>query len=120
VARGAEFVGRFYSIVAMDLADGSCPVGDFLDGLSAGDRRKLDVLFERLGDHGRITNPEKFRKLADSEGIFEFKSFQIRILCFFGRDRTVQLAHALVKKKDRHSPADIGIAEWRRRWYHSR
>ncbi|MEW5931147.1 MAG: type II toxin-antitoxin system RelE/ParE family toxin [Gemmatimonadota bacterium] len=101
----------------MELADGSCPVGEFLDGLPDADRKKLDVQFERLGEHGKITNPEKFRKLTDSEGIFEFKSFQIRILCFFARDKTVFLAHAIHKKKDKHSAADIGLAEERRRWF---
>jgi len=120
VARDPEFSGRFHTITCQELGDGSCPVGAFLDELPPSDRRKLDVLFERLGEHGRITNPEKFRKLTGSDGIYEFKSFQIRLLCFFGREKSVQLAHALVKKKDRHAPSDIAIAEERRRWYHSR
>lgn len=117
MARDAEFTGRFYTIRCLELADGSCPVGDFLDALGEADSKKLDVLFERLGEHGKISNKEKFRKLTDSEAIFEFKSFQIRILCFFGPDKTVLLAHALIKKKDKHSAADIGLAEDRRRWY---
>jgi hypothetical protein len=117
VARDAEFTGRFYTIRCLELANGSCPVGEFLDALPDSDRKKLDVQFERLGEHGKITNREKFRKLADSENIFEFKSFQIRLLCFFGRDKTVWLAHAVIKKKDKHSATDISIAESRRRWF---
>src|SRR5690606_1190728 len=94
-----------------------CPVGEFLDGLDASDRRKLDVLFEMLGDHGRISNREKFRKLADTEEIWEFKSFQIRLLCFFAPGKLVLLTHAVIKKKDKHKKSDIEIAQERRRWY---
>lgn len=119
MARDPEFEGRFHTIVCLELPKGSCPVGEFLDALDQGDRRKLDVLFERLGEHGKISNTEKFKKLAGSEKIFEFKSFQIRILCFFGRDRTVQLAHAVTKKRDKLSPGDLALAEERRRWYFS-
>lgn len=119
MARDAEFTGRFHTIQCLELADGSCPVGDFLDGLDEPDRKKLDVIFERMGEHGRVPNPEKFRKITDWEGLFEFKSYQIRILCFFGRDKTVQLAHALIKKKDKHTRADLEIVEGRRRWYFS-
>lgn len=32
-------------------------------------------------DHGTLGNEEKFRKLND--GIWEFKSFQVRLLCCF-------------------------------------
>lgn len=115
--RKPEYAGNFFTIQALELADGSCPVGEFLDALTAGDRTKMDVLFERLGDHGRISNREKFRKLADTEEIWEFKSYQIRVLCFFAPSRLVVLAHAVRKKQDRHRKADIEIAEQRRRWY---
>lgn len=115
--RAPEYAGRMFTIECLELADGSCPVGDFLDALEPGDRRKLDVLFEMLGDHGRIANPTKFKKLLDREDLWEFKSFQIRILCFYTPDRRVILAHALVKKQDRHGRADLERAERRRRWY---
>lgn len=117
MTREPEYEGNFFTIRALELADGSCPVGEFLDRLGASDRRKLDVLFEMLGDHGRISNREKFRKLADTEQIWEFKSFQIRLLCFFAPGKLVLLAHEVIKKKDKHKKPDVKIAEERRQWY---
>lgn len=118
--RQPEYEGIFFKIQSLVLADGSCPAGSFLDGLDPRERSKLDVLFERLGDHRTISNKEKFRKITDSANIWEFKSFQIRILCFFAPGKIVLLAHALRKKRDKHRSADIAIAEERRRWYLSR
>jgi phage-related protein len=91
-------------------------VGEFLDSLSVSDSAKVAALFTMLGDHQRISNREKFRKLADTE-LWEFKSHQVRILCFFTRDRRVILAHALWKKQDRHKRSDLDVGEERRQWY---
>lgn len=96
-------------------ANGTCDVKDFLDSLDASDRRKLDVLFSLMGDRGRIATPEKFKKIEGSDGIFEFKSFQIRLLCFFTPNAQVIICRALWKKKDRHSEQDIRFAEECRR-----
>ncbi|HEX8693458.1 MAG TPA: type II toxin-antitoxin system RelE/ParE family toxin [Longimicrobium sp.] len=115
--RPPEYVGARFTIQCLELADRSDPVGDFLDALEPGDRRKLDVMFEMLGEAGRISNDTKFKKLADRDEIWEFKSFQIRIYCFFTPDRHVMLAHAVIKKQDKHSRADLERAEERRRWY---
>jgi mRNA-degrading endonuclease RelE of RelBE toxin-antitoxin system len=118
--RAAEYTGRHYTIRCLELADGTCPVGEFLDALDPKERRKLDVLFEMLGEQGKISNREKFKRLVDSENIWEFKSFQIRILCFFDRNRVVLLAHPTRKKTNKLSKEDIKRAEDRRRWYLSK
>jgi hypothetical protein len=115
--RGPEYAGLKFTIQCLALADGSHPVGEFLDALDGRDRRKLDVLFEMLDDLGRISNDTKFKKLAGREEIWEFKSFQIRLYCFFTPDRHVMLAHAVIKKQDKSSRADLERAEERRRWY---
>jgi len=117
MARAPEYVGLKFTIQCLALADGSVPVGEFLDALDARDRRKLDVLFEMLGDLGRISNDTIFKKLAGCEEIWEFKSFQIRIYCFFTPDRHVMLTNAVIKKQDKASRADLERAEERRRWY---
>lgn len=115
--RSPEFVGRRFTIQCLELADGSCPAGDFLDSLSAQERRKLDVLFELMGDRGQIFNPEKFKKIAGSDGLFEFKSHQIRIPCIFGRERTIVLLFCLRKKSDRYKRKEIERAKEYRQWY---
>ena len=110
--RAPEYVGAQFTIVCQELPDGSCPVGEFLDGLDESDRNKLDVLFERLGDHGKISNREKFKKVEDK--IWEFKSFQIRVLCFHTPDRQWILCHWAIKKGDRLKPSTVQIAQERR------
>src|SRR5262245_32606487 len=95
----------------MTLPDGSSPAGDFVDTLSEADRRKIDVLFARMADHGQIRNREKFKKVENSDQVFEFKSHQIRILCFFVPRGRLVLALGLRKKSDKLPPAEVRRAE---------
>ena len=74
-------------------------------------RRRLQVLFERLAEIGKINNVELFKKLRDSDGIFEFKRHQIRIPCFFTTDKRVMLCFGVIKKKDDLKREDIRRAE---------
>lgn len=107
----SEYKGNHFCIELLVLDDQSCPVGDFLDALSESDRRKIDVLFERLATHGSISNKEKFKKIEGTTKLFEFKSYQIRLICFFASNKRVVICHALIKKKDKHSPKDLEHAE---------
>lgn len=109
--RPPEFEGPHFTIQALTLADGTCPSGDFLDALDSSGRRKLDVLFERLGSFGKISNVEKFKKVEGSADIWEFKSSQIRVFCFFAPGRRVMLALGVRKKKNKHRRQDIERAE---------
>jgi hypothetical protein len=95
--------------------DGSCPVEEFIDSLMASDRTKVDSLFALMGEKGQITNDQKFKKLEGSDGVFEFKSFQIRLLCFYAPGGRVVVCRGLVKKRDRHDTGDIRFVEGRRR-----
>jgi mRNA-degrading endonuclease RelE of RelBE toxin-antitoxin system len=117
LSRLPEFEGHYYKIECLEFSDGSCPAGDFLDELEKPDRRKLDTLFERLATTGRIDNREKFKKLEGSDQIWEFKSFQIRIPCFFTRDKRVILLFGLVKKKNKYQKSEVERAEQYRSSY---
>lgn len=44
------------------------------------DQKAIFALLHLTADHGTLGNEEKFRKLND--GIWEFKSFQVRLLLF--------------------------------------
>lgn len=114
-----EFRGRAATIVSIELADGTNPTAEFLDALEPGDRTKIDTLFERMGTEGRILNREKFKKVEGSDGIFEFKSFQIRILCFWGKGRVLYLLYGLSKKSDKLKEAEVKRAEDYRTWARS-
>lgn len=103
------YCGAKKSIELLSDDDDSSPE-KFVTGLNAKDRKKVDALFELMGERGVISNKEKFKKLEGSDGIFEFKSFQIRLLCFF-HGRRVIICRGLIKKKDRHDKSDISYAE---------
>lgn len=106
----SEHKGNSFSIEVLVLDDGSSPVREFLSSLEQSQRRKIDVLFELLATRGKITNDEKFKKIEGTQ-LFEFKSHQIRLICFFTKDKRVVLCHGLFKKKDKHKPNDLGHAE---------
>lgn len=111
----AEYQGSKLSIELLVQKSGACPTRDFLEELSASDRRKVDHLFQMMAEKGKITNREKFKKVEGSENIFEFKSFQIRLLCFFALGGRLVICHSAKKKKDGLSTSDIRFAEECRR-----
>jgi len=109
VQRPSEYDGSKLSIVCMERWNGSCPAGEFLDDLSPSERTKLDVIFELLGDRGVVSNPTKFKKLT-AAGLFAIKSGQIRIFCFFTKDRRLVLLFGIRKKWRRHRKQDLDKA----------
>jgi phage-related protein len=81
---------------------------EFFETLTVQDRAKAQALFERMGDHGEIRNTEKFRH--EEEGIYCFKSFQVRFPCFFdGSD--VVVTHGLRKKADKMPRTELDRAK---------
>jgi hypothetical protein len=91
--------------------DGSCPAKEFLDGLDAGKTAKMKALFTLFIE--RFPQPlsgEKFKKIEGTEDLFEFKSFQIRIPCFFVSGGRILLTHGLIKQQDRLRPSEIARA----------
>ncbi|MEO8724494.1 MAG: type II toxin-antitoxin system RelE/ParE family toxin [Acidobacteriaceae bacterium] len=70
---------------------------------------RLSVLFEKLSDHGQISNREQFKKLTRE--LWEFKAFQIRMPCYFRPDRRVVVTHGFIKKKDRVDKQELTRAE---------
>lgn len=91
--------------------EGMGEVRDFVDSLGKADRVKVDALVEMLAERGRISNVEKFKKLEETDGIFELKSFQIRLLGFWAPGNRFIVCRGVKKKRDKHNPADIEFAE---------
>jgi hypothetical protein len=61
-------------------------------------------LLHEFALRGQILNHEKFR--LENHPIYAFKSFQVRILCFFypgASRRSLVLTHGFIKKQD-HLP----------------
>lgn len=84
-------------------ADGSCPAKEYFDKLfrrSKIDWEKIIRPINRLADFGEVSNREHFKKIEGTD-FWEFKSFQIRMPCFFLPGRRVIITHGFSKKEDR-------------------
>lgn len=85
------------------------PVSDFLNGLSQQDQAKVFRLFKQMADAGEIRNTEKF--IHEEDDIYAFKSFQVRIYCFFDTGRLLLLTHGFKKQQRKARPEDIKRAK---------
>lgn len=70
---------------------------DFIKDLQQNDQKKVVALLQRAADHGLPRNEERFHKLKGCD-IYEFKSFQVRLLCFRDKTRLIILTHGFLKK----------------------
>jgi hypothetical protein len=97
MARRVVYQGKVFKIAFASASEGACPAGEFFDGLNLLDQAKLMALFLIAGDHGKFHNPEKFGDLGD--GLFEFKSFQIRMLFAYAKSERglILITHGLIK-----------------------
>ncbi len=113
-------------VIAMFGRDRS-PAGEFLQHLAKKEQNEFDklaALLERVAELGpqNYRNDEKVKQLGD--GLFEFKSGQVRVFWCYGRavgeKRKVVLLNGVVKKQDRHRASDVKKAvnlmtEWKAR-----
>jgi len=107
--RPVAHAGVVFVVAYAVLEDSTSPGQDFYDNLSVGDQAKMNTLFTYLGDHGKISNRHKFKKVKDD--LWEFKSHQIRMLCTFSPKRVVIISHGFRKKSDKIPPAEIERAK---------
>ena len=66
----------------------------------------MDALFQLLGDRRDMRSRTQFRKLRDTDGIFEVKAGQIRMLCFHS-DGDLILVFGVRKKSQKLPKKDI-------------
>jgi len=93
--------GSRYVVVCAVKENGNSPAKDFLEELERLDKAKLQqfaVLFQRIGQDGRISNKEVFRH--EEAEIWSFKRFQHRLPCFRD-DNCFVLTHGFVKKESK-------------------
>ncbi len=100
--------GRCFTISGITVK-GICLVQEFIEGLNEPDKQKVLALLQRSADNGPPKNKEKFNHLKDK--IFEFKSYQMRLLCFFATDKVILLTHGFIKKKDKTPREEIERAK---------
>jgi len=109
------YKGIFFTVEAAIRNNGSIPAIDFIKSLPKKDRVKLEALFRTFGDRGLIRDERKFKKLEGD--IWEFKSFQIRLLCYRTKNRLIILTHGFYKKANKTKKSEIEKAIQIRREY---
>jgi len=109
------YSGKIYDIYGITI-DNRCLVMDFINELEDADQKKIIALLQRAADSGPPRNEEKFKKLKD-EMLWEFKSYQVRILCFFDKEKLIILTHGFKKKRDKTPKNEIERANKLRKEY---
>jgi hypothetical protein len=97
-----------WSVLAVE-SGGTCLAIEYIEGLILKDKKRMLALLQRTADHGPLGNIQKFRQLT--RDIFEFKSYQDRVLCFFDGEHRIVLTHGYKKKQDKADPVEIQRAE---------
>jgi hypothetical protein len=111
VSDNVAYSGAKLTIEFAKLMDGTIPGLQFLREQDARHQAQIHVLFKRLGDEGKISNREKFKRIEGTEGLWEFKAFQIRMPCYFRSGQRVVITHGFLKKSDRIRRSDLARAE---------
>ena len=100
--------------------NGDAPAEEWLEQLPMPLQQKFAALFSRMGDTGKIWNERKFKHLAETDQVFEFKVEAERILCFFFVGRRLILTHGFRKGGDKTPKREIERAEAYKRAFEER
>jgi hypothetical protein len=108
--RKIAYPGTMFTVAYARDRNGEYPAETFFLGLDRQDQFKLSALFRFAGDLANFSNHEKFGDLGD--GLFEFKSFQIRMpFAYAKKERhTILITHGFIKKKTRTPKEEIARA----------
>lgn len=94
------------------LLNGNYNLLDDIKGLYPKDYDKLLHYFQQFADKGQIFNVEIFKQLSNN--IFEFKTKNVRVLCFLlpgRRPKTIILNHYRKKQKRKSPSKEIDKAQ---------
>ena len=110
--RRLAYKGSKLTIAYAREQSGRFPGEEFFNGLTELDKAKLMAIFRIFCETGRGANPEKFGTLGN--GMFEFKSFQIRMPFAYAKveQGMVLLTHGFIKKGNKVPKSEIERA-WR-------
>lgn len=109
--------GRCFTISGITV-NGRCFAQEFIEDLDEPDKKKFIALLQKSADEGPPKNREKFNHLEDK--LYEFKSYQARVICFFEKDKLILLTHGFRKKKDKTPKEEIKRAKMLMEQYQSR
>lgn len=105
------YAGQAFQVEFYVRRAGEALAEEWLESMPASGQQKFAALFAWMGDHGRILNERKFKHLTGTNQIFEFKSEDGRVLCFFFSGRRIILTHGFKKQGDKTPKKEIELAE---------
>jgi hypothetical protein len=89
--------GPYGRVAFAETENGKMPAREFFHNLKMSERSKLEALFDRWANTGKIWNKDHFKKIDDN--LFQFKTTNgTRVPCFI-EGRTCYLTHGFVKKR---------------------
>lgn len=95
--------------------NGKSHVKSFVDSLEQRQRAGIIQLIENVADNGPPRNKEKFRHEGDE--IYALKYNQVRIYCFFEKNKLILLTNGAIKKQRKAKSGDIDKAKAMRMEY---
>jgi hypothetical protein len=99
-----------------------CPTFEFFSEAAKkepDDLGRMSALLDIVAERGPIRNTQKFRRITDSDKIFEFKtSGGLRLFCFFDEGRVILCTNGLIKDAQKPPKGEIETAEdWKKRYF---
>lgn len=95
----------------------NCPVLDFFHEQAQLHRENLTrfgALLTDVARHGARPGDPRFKRVAGTDGLFEFKVYQLRVFCFWGEGREIICTNGFVKKQERSDRDAIKTAvKWK-------
>ena len=93
------YKGLKFSIEWYYNPNGKSQAFEYYTALTPSERRKILLLFKRMGDFGKINDKTKFRN--EGNKIYAFKSQPSRFLSFFIEGRKIVVTNAFRKKSSK-------------------
>jgi hypothetical protein len=126
--------GHGYSIYAVVPDGKKCEIRYYINSLIERDAKQVLTRFKFISEHGLPINERQFRKIQNSDEIFEIKTDNVRIFCFKSRAETapfnqhdplikksIILTHAKMKnevvKKKKLSREVDSAEKWRSKYF---
>lgn len=93
------YEGKLRCVVWVIDTGGAYQGKEYFNDLDNRERAQFQVLFERLGEFGKITDPGKYRN--ENDGLWCFKTRSGHRLVSFHDERLVLITHGFFKRADR-------------------
>ena len=93
------YEGELFTIEWYFNTKGQSQALEYFYAMNNSQKRKLLMLFKRIGDFGKISDKTKFRN--ENDGIYAFKPQPDRFLSFFTADKKIIITEGFLKKSNK-------------------